>query len=112
MGLSEESAALLFAPQQATALSLFACSNLIPLVLSLPAERERLRLEEERRQEEENRKLQEMDESERMEYLRRKQQEEEERRKKEEERRRREEEEASRAAEEARLQAELLARYE
>ncbi|XP_047193005.1 uncharacterized protein KIAA2012 homolog [Scophthalmus maximus] len=54
--------------------------------------------------------LQEMDEDERVEYLRRKEEEEEERRKKEEESRRREEEAALWAAEEARLQAEQLAR--
>lgn len=52
-----------------------------------------------------------MDESERIEYLRRKEQEEEDRRNKEEERNRIEQEAASQAAEEARLQAELLARY-
>ncbi|XP_056244505.1 uncharacterized protein KIAA2012 isoform X2 [Seriola aureovittata] len=74
------------------------------------AELERLRLEEQRRREEENKKLQEMDESERMEYLRRKEEEEEDGRKKEEERKRREEEAAMLAAEKARLQAELLAR--
>ncbi|XP_023258473.1 uncharacterized protein KIAA2012 homolog [Seriola lalandi dorsalis] len=51
-----------------------------------------------------------MDESERMEYLRRKEEEEEDGRKKEDERKRREEEAAMLAAEEARLQAELLAR--
>ncbi|XP_068186007.1 uncharacterized protein KIAA2012 homolog isoform X2 [Antennarius striatus] len=70
------------------------------------AELDRLRLEEERRREEECKKLQEMDESERIEYLRKKEEEEEERRNKEEERRRMEEE----AAEEARLQEALLAR--
>ncbi|XP_059198353.1 uncharacterized protein KIAA2012 [Centropristis striata] len=70
------------------------------------AEKERQHLEEQRRQEEEDRKLQEMDESERTEYLCRRRQEEEDRRSKEVEQRRREEE----AAEEARLQAELLAR--
>ncbi|XP_044222157.1 glutamic acid-rich protein-like [Thunnus albacares] len=73
-------------------------------------ELERLRLEEEKRQEEESKRLQEMDESERIEYLRRKEQEEEERRNKEEERKRREEEAALWAAEESRLQAELLTR--
>ncbi|XP_071338689.1 uncharacterized protein KIAA2012 homolog isoform X8 [Trachinotus anak] len=74
------------------------------------AELERLQLEEQRRQEEENKKLQEMDESERIEYLRRKVEEEEDRRKREEECKRIEEEAAMLAAEEARLQAELLAR--
>lgn len=52
-----------------------------------------------------------MDESERLEYLRRKEQEEEERRKKEEEHKRKEEEAALQAAEESKLQAELIARY-
>ncbi|XP_034417627.1 uncharacterized protein KIAA2012 homolog [Cyclopterus lumpus] len=70
------------------------------------AELERLRLEEERREEEEREKLQEMDEGERIEYLCRKELEEEKRRNEEEERKRREEE----AAEEARLQTELLDR--
>ncbi|XP_069388589.1 uncharacterized protein KIAA2012 homolog isoform X2 [Paralichthys olivaceus] len=74
------------------------------------AELERLQVEEQQRQEEENRKLQEMDESERIEYLRLKEQEEEERRKNEEETKRREEEAALWAAEQARLQAEQLAR--
>ncbi|XP_039674740.1 uncharacterized protein LOC120570452 isoform X1 [Perca fluviatilis] len=74
------------------------------------AELECLRLEEERKQEEENKKLQEMDERERIDYLCRKEQEEENRRSKEEERKRREEEAALQAAEEAKLQAELLAR--
>lgn len=55
--------------------------------------------------------MQEMDESERMEYLRRKEHEEEDRRTKEDERKRGEEEAALMAAEESRLQAELLARY-
>ncbi|CAB1422543.1 unnamed protein product [Pleuronectes platessa] len=74
------------------------------------AELEHLQMEEQRRQEEENRKLQEMDESERFEYLRMKEQEEEERRKKEEENKRIEEEAALWGAEQARLQAEQLAR--
>lgn len=56
-------------------------------------------------------KLSEMDEDERLEYLRRRQEEEEERRKTVEERMRRDEEGAMRAEEEARLQAELFARY-
>ncbi|XP_027145430.1 uncharacterized protein KIAA2012 homolog isoform X3 [Larimichthys crocea] len=71
-------------------------------------ELECLRLEDERRQEEENKKLQEMDESERIEYLCRKKQEEEDRKNKEEERKRIEEEAALQAAEENRLQTELL----
>ncbi|XP_076603538.1 uncharacterized protein KIAA2012 homolog [Chaetodon auriga] len=74
------------------------------------AELECLHLEEERRQEEESKKLQGMDESERMEYLNRKKQEEDDRRNKEEERKRAEEEAALWAAEEARLQAQILAR--
>ncbi|XP_034430569.1 uncharacterized protein KIAA2012 homolog [Hippoglossus hippoglossus] len=74
------------------------------------AELERLQMEEQQRQEEENMKLQEMDESERIEYLRVKEQEEEERRKKEEENKRREEEAALLGAEQARMQAEQLAR--
>ncbi|TKS67796.1 hypothetical protein D9C73_000880 [Collichthys lucidus] len=73
-------------------------------------ELERLRLEDERRQEEENKKLQEMNESERIEYLCRKKQEEEDRKNKEEERKRIEEEAALQAAEENRLQTELLTR--
>lgn len=81
-------------------------------VLTSTAELERLHMEELRRQEEENKKLQGMDESERAEYLRRKEQEEEDRRTKDEERRRKEEEAALLAAEEAKLQADLLARYE
>lgn len=52
-----------------------------------------------------------MDESERIDYLQRKVQEEEQRKKKEEEDKRAEEEAALLAAGEARLQAELLARY-
>ncbi|XP_034742133.1 uncharacterized protein KIAA2012 [Etheostoma cragini] len=74
------------------------------------AEQEFLRLEEERKQEEESKKLQQMDEKERIEYLCRKEQEEENRRNKEEERKRREKEAALWAAEEAKLQAELLGR--
>ncbi|XP_055360844.1 uncharacterized protein KIAA2012 homolog [Betta splendens] len=74
------------------------------------AEQERLRVEEEKKeQEEENHKLQQMDERERTEYLGRKEREKEERQKEEGERRRREQEAACSAAEEARLQAELLA---
>lgn len=68
-------------------------------------------MEEEARKEEELRKLSEMEEAERLEYLRRQQEEEEERRKAAEERRRKEEEAAMHAEEEARLQAELFARY-
>lgn len=55
--------------------------------------------------------LQEMDESERIDYLQRKAQEEEQRKTKEEDDKRAEEEAALLTAEEARLQAELLARY-
>lgn len=55
--------------------------------------------------------LQELDESERLEYLQKKKQEEEQRRNKEEDDKRAEEEAAPQAAEEAGLQAELLARY-
>lgn len=80
-------------------------------VLSHAAELERLSQEEERRQEEELKKLEGMDENERIEYLQKKEQEEEDRRNKEEERKRKEEEAALRATEEARLQAQLLARY-
>ncbi|KAF4109440.1 uncharacterized protein KIAA2012 isoform X2 [Onychostoma macrolepis] len=71
---------------------------------------ERQRLEEEARKEEEVRKLSEMEEDERLEYLRRQQEEEEERRKAAEERRRKEEEAAMHAEEEARLLAELFSR--
>lgn len=78
---------------------------------SFPAELERQRLEEEARKEEERRKLSEMEEAERLEYLRRQQEEEEERRKAAEERRRKEEEAAMHVEQEARLQAELFARY-
>ncbi|XP_070832566.1 uncharacterized protein KIAA2012 [Chaetodon trifascialis] len=74
------------------------------------AELECLHLEEERRQEEESKKLQGMDENERIEYLSRKKQEKDDRRNKEEERKRAEEEAALWAAEEARLQAQILAR--
>lgn len=70
-----------------------------------------MRLEAEKRQEEERKMLQEMDESERMDYLQRKEEEEEQRRNKEEGDSRAEEEAAAQAAEEAKLQAELLARY-
>ncbi|CAM4605138.1 unnamed protein product [Leuciscus chuanchicus] len=74
------------------------------------AELERQRLEEEARKEEERRKLSEMDDAERLEYLRKQQEEEEERRKAAEERRRKEEEAAMQAEQEARLHAELFAR--
>ncbi|XP_056321283.1 uncharacterized protein KIAA2012 homolog [Danio aesculapii] len=73
-------------------------------------ELERQRLEEEARREEECRKLSEMEETERMEYLRRQQEEEEEKMRAAEERRRREEEAAASAELEARLQAQLFAR--
>lgn len=95
-------------------LALLNCSCIILLAendVSPPDELECLRLEDERRQEEENKKLQEMDESERIEYLCRKKQEEEDRKNKEEERKRIEEEAALQAAEENRLQTELLTRY-
>lgn len=68
-------------------------------------------MEEEARKEEERRKLSEMEEAERLEYLRRQQEEKEERRKAAEERRRKDEEAAMHAEQEARLQAELFARY-
>ncbi|XP_029701415.1 uncharacterized protein KIAA2012 homolog isoform X2 [Takifugu rubripes] len=74
------------------------------------AEQERVRLEEEKRWEAELKMLQELEESERLEYLQRKKQEEEQRRNKEEDDKRAEEEAALQAAEEAGLQAELLAR--
>nr|XP_055072213.1 trichohyalin [Misgurnus anguillicaudatus] len=74
------------------------------------AELERQRLEEEAWREEERIKMSQMQEEERLEYLRRRQEEEEERRKDAEERRRKDEEAARRAEEEARLQAELFAR--
>ncbi|KAK7153885.1 hypothetical protein R3I94_007291 [Phoxinus phoxinus] len=74
------------------------------------AELERQRLEEEARKEEERRKLSEMNDAERLEYLRKQQEEEEERRKAAEERRRKEEEAAMHAEQEARLHAELFAR--
>ncbi len=78
---------------------------------SFSAQLERQRLEEEARKDEELRKLSEMEEDERLEYLRRQKEEEEERRKAAEERRRKEEEAVMHAEEEARLQAELFARY-
>lgn len=68
-------------------------------------------MEEEAWREEERIKVSQMQEAERLEYLRRRQEEEEERRKAAEERRRKDEEAARRAEEEARLQAELFARY-
>lgn len=80
-------------------------------VLCFSAELERASLEEEERQEDERKMLQEMDESARIDYLQWKAQEEEQRKKKEEDDRRAEEEASSLAAEEASLQAELLARY-
>lgn len=78
---------------------------------SFSAELERQRLEEEAHKEEERRKLSEMDDAERLEYLRKQQEEEEERRKAAEERKRKEEEAAMQAEQEARLHAELFARY-
>ncbi len=78
---------------------------------SFSAQLERQRLEEDARKEEELRKLSEMEEDERLEYLHRQQVEEEERRKAAEERRRKDEEAAMHVEEEARLQAELCARY-
>ncbi|XP_051998755.1 uncharacterized protein LOC127655151 [Xyrauchen texanus] len=74
------------------------------------AELERQRLEEEALKEEECRKLSEMEEVDRLEYLRRQKEEEEQRRKAAEERKRKEEDAAKHAEEEARLQAELFAR--
>ncbi|XP_032371282.1 uncharacterized protein KIAA2012 homolog [Etheostoma spectabile] len=74
------------------------------------AELECLRLDEERAQEEESKKLQQMDEKEKIDYLCRKEQEEENRRNEEEEHERRVKEAALWAAEEAKLQAELLGR--
>lgn len=79
-------------------------------VLWFSAELERVRLEEDKRQEDERKMLQEMDERERIDYLQRKVQEEEQRKKKEEDDKRAEKEDALLAPEEARLQAELLAR--
>lgn len=75
-----------------------------------PVEVEHLRLLEERRLQEENMKLQEMEENERIEYLRKKQEEVDARRREEEEQRRREEEAALLAAEKAKVEEELLAR--
>ncbi|XP_076849899.1 uncharacterized protein KIAA2012 homolog isoform X2 [Brachyhypopomus gauderio] len=74
------------------------------------AETKRRLQEEEVRRQEEWKKLQEMDETERLEYLRRQREEEEERRKAAEERRRAEEEAARRSEEEAAALAELFLR--